>query len=98
MKTSIIHKYQLNLSNVTQMQWIENLPVDSKVVKVAIQDICLVVWILKTIEDDPHPRLDRRIGFRLVFTGQEFDAAWLNYLDTVQHPSGLVYHVFTHVG
>ena len=94
-----IFKYELNITDGIQTI---DLPYGHNILKYGVQPSdsvggfeTLVFWALI---DDELPS-DNSVNFRIVGTGQEIDFAYpvkdgLRYKDTVQMPSGLVWHIF----
>lgn len=65
-------------------------PPDAEFVKCGHQDGQLVIWFVTNSQYNS----GRAYDLVVVGTGHVFDATNLEYIDTVQMPSGLVWHVF----
>ena len=94
-----ILKYEIAISD--DVQEIE-IPLGADILKYGCQPSnsvggfeTLVVWVMTYTE----MKETEKMKVRIVGTGHEFDFAYpfkhgLNYRDTIQMPSGLVWHIF----
>lgn len=68
------------------------LPKGSIPLSIGVQYDTLVLWALVDEFED-----DLEYSFHLLFIGQYFEETNLKFIGTVQHPNGLVYHLFKEI-
>ncbi len=66
------------------------IPVPFKIIHVGEQDGEIKIWA----EIDPTSTVHKGVEFKIVATGEEFNAERLTFLKTVIRPSGTVWHVY----
>ena len=90
---AIIFKYKVNLYDETIID-IKNFATSFKILKLAIQNDELFVWIQLSYPDEYETmKPDQKIIVTPVPTGKETDYLY-NYFDTIFHDNGLVIHYY----